>query len=146
MSLNKVLLIGNVGQDPTVRYVSDNVAVATFTLATTKRGFKTNDGKEVPEKTEWHNIVLWRGLAKVAEQYVRKGTQVYIEGELQTRSWEKDGVKHYTTEIIASDMQMLGRRGDNNAAPAAPTPTAAPATPKVDNTDPFAEGDGDMPF
>ena len=145
MSLNKVILIGNVGRDPEVRYVTDNVPVASFTVATTKRGYKTQDGKEVPEKTEWHNIVLWRGLAKVAEQYVKKGTQVYIEGELQTRSWEKDGVKHYTTEIIANDMQLLGRRSDN----AASAPTAAPAAaPTQNNAAPFAADNcsDDLPF
>lgn len=142
MSLNKVILIGNVGRDPEVRYVTDNVPVASFTLATTKRGYKTQDGKEVPEKTEWHNIVLWRGLAKVAEQYVKKGTQLYIEGELQTRSWEKDGVKHYTTEIIANDMQLLGRRSDNGGAAPAPAPAPKPAS------DPFEEGDSSdgLPF
>lgn len=145
MSLNKVILIGNVGRDPEVRYISDNVPVASFTLATTKRGYKTNDGKEVPEKTEWHNIVVWRGLAKIAEQYVKKGTQLYIEGELQTRSWEKDGVKHYTTEIIANDLQLLGRRAEGAAPSAAPAPTAAPA---AKNEDPFASegGDDGLPF
>lgn len=144
MSLNKVILIGNVGRDPEVRYVTDNVPVATLTLATTKRGYKTQDGKEVPEKTEWHNIVLWRGLAKVAEQYVKKGAQLYIEGELQTRSWEKDGVKHYTTEIVASDMQLLGRRSDNAQASA---PAAAPAA-KASNEDPFDSNDANdgLPF
>lgn len=144
MSLNKVILIGNVGRDPEVRYVTDNVPVASFTVATTKRGYKTQDGKEVPEKTEWHNIVLWRGLAKVAEQYVKKGTQVYIEGELQTRSWEKDGVKHYTTEIIAGDMQLLGRRSDN----ASSAPAVAPAAPAQNNAAPFAAdgGSDDLPF
>ncbi|MEE1174730.1 MAG: single-stranded DNA-binding protein [Paludibacteraceae bacterium] len=146
MSLNKVILIGNVGRDPEVRYISDNVPVASFTLATTKRGYKTQDGKEVPEKTEWHNIVIWRGLAKVAEQYVRKGTQLYIEGELQTRSWEKDGVKHYTTEIIANDMQLLGRRADST--PGAPAPSSAAKAAAPQNEDPFAaEGSDDgLPF
>lgn len=147
MSLNKVILIGNVGRDPEVRYISDNVPVASFTLATTKRGYKTQDGKEVPEKTEWHNIVIWRGLAKVAEQYVRKGTQLYVEGELQTRSWEKDGVKHYTTEIIANDMQLLGRKSDNVATGApAPASVAKPAAPQ--NEDPFAADGSDdgLPF
>jgi single-strand DNA-binding protein len=140
MSLNKVILIGNVGRDPEVRYVTDNVPVASFTLATTKRGYKTQDGKEVPEKTEWHNIVVWRGLAKVAEQYVKKGTQLYIEGELQTRNWEKDGVRHYTTEIIANDMQLLGRKSDNaggSYAPAAPAavPAAEPFASSNDSSD-----------
>ena len=115
-------------------------------MATTKRGYKTQDGKEVPEKTEWHNIVIWRGLAKVAEQYVRKGTQLYIEGELQTRSWEKDGVKHYTTEIIANDMQLLGRRADST--PGAPAPSSAAKAAAPQNEDPFAaEGSDDgLPF
>lgn len=144
MSLNKVILIGNVGRDPEVRYVTDNVPVASFTLATTKRGYKTQDGKEVPEKTEWHNIVVWRGLAKVAEQYVKKGTQLYIEGELQTRNWEKDGVRHYTTEIIANDMQLLGRKSDNAGGSYAPAaPAAAPAA------EPFAssnDSSDDLPF
>ncbi|MBQ2024960.1 MAG: single-stranded DNA-binding protein [Paludibacteraceae bacterium] len=144
MSLNKVILIGNVGRDPEVRYVTDNVPVASFTLATTKRGYKTQDGKEVPEKTEWHNIVVWRGLAKVAEQYVKKGTQLYIEGELQTRNWEKDGVRHYTTEIIANDMQLLGRKSDNAGGSYAPAaPAAAPAA------EPFAssnDSSDELPF
>lgn len=144
MSLNKVILIGNVGRDPEVRYVTDNVPVASFTLATTKRGYKTQDGKEVPEKTEWHNIVVWRGLAKVAEQYVKKGAQLYIEGELQTRNWEKDGVRHYTTEIIASDMQLLGRRSDNAGGA-----SYAPAAPAAPAADPFAasnDSSDDLPF
>ena len=140
MSLNKVLLIGNVGKDPEVRYVSDNLAVANFSVATTKKGYKTNDGKEVPDKTEWHTIVCWRGLAKLAEQYIKKGTQVYIEGELQTRSWEKDGITRYTTEILANDIQLLGRKADNLAAEAsasAPAPVASQPIP--DSAD-------DMPF
>jgi single-strand DNA-binding protein len=89
--------------------------------------------------------VLWRGLAKVAEQYVKKGTQLYIEGELQTRSWEKDGVKHYTTEIIANDMQLLGRRSDNGGAAPAPAPAPKPGN---SNQDPFEEGDSSdgLPF
>lgn len=136
MSLNKVLLIGNVGKDPEVRYVSDNLAVANFSLATSKKGFKTSDGKEVPDKTEWHTIVCWRGLAKLAEQYIKKGTQVYVEGEIQTRSWEKDGITRYTTEILANDIQLLGRKGDNasNDGPA-PAPQPVPQ-----------ETDGDLPF
>ena len=140
MSLNKVLLIGNVGKDPEVRYVSDNLAVANFSIATTKKGYKTNDGKEVADKTEWHNIVCWRGLAKLAEQYIKKGTQVYIEGELQTRSWEKDGVTRYTTEILANDIQLLGRKGDSTTD--APAPTSGPIPTPVGGND----ADGDLPF
>ena len=140
MSLNKVLLIGNVGKDPEVRYVSDNLSVANFSVATTKKGYKTNDGKEVPDKTEWHTIVCWRGLAKLAEQYIKKGTQVYIEGELQTRQWEKDGITRYTTEILANEIQLLGRKGDNVSADA-PAPAASPATPV-----PQEDENGELPF
>nr|WP_319400090.1 single-stranded DNA-binding protein [uncultured Carboxylicivirga sp.] len=114
MSVNKVILIGNVGKDPEVRHFENDGAVANFTLATTERGYTTRNGQEIPDRTEWHNIVVWRGLAKVVENYVKKGTQVYIEGKLRTRSWDdKDGNKRYTTEVYADNLQLLGRRGDN---------------------------------
>ena len=112
MSINKAILVGNVGKDPDVRYLDTNVAVANFSLATTERGYTMQNGKQVPDRTEWHNIVAWRGLAEVAEKYIRKGMQLYVEGKLQTRSWEKDGVRRYTTEIVADTIQMLGRRSD----------------------------------
>jgi single-strand DNA-binding protein len=152
MSVNKVILIGNVGKDPEVRYLDKNVAVASFTLATTERGFTMQNGTQVPDRTEWHNIVAWRGLAEIAEKYVRKGTQLYIEGKIQTRSWEKDGIKRYTTEILADSMQLLGKKPENaentnthstSAAPAAapqPTQSAEPAMP------PAEEEDGGLPF
>ena len=92
MSINKVILVGNVGKDPEVRYIEKNVAVANFTLATTERGFTMQNGTQVPERTEWHNIVAWRGLAELAEKYIRKGTHLYIEGKIQTRSWEKESI------------------------------------------------------
>ena len=88
MSVNKVILIGNVGKDPDVRYLENNVCVANFTLTTTERGYTTQSGIQIPDKTEWHNIVVWRGLAEIAEKYVRKGTQLYIEGKILTRSLE----------------------------------------------------------
>ena len=84
MSVNKVILVGNVGKDPEVRYLEKNVAVANFTLATTERGFTMQNGTQVPERTEWHNIVAWRGLAELAEKYIRKGAHLYIEGKIQT--------------------------------------------------------------
>ena len=116
MSVNKVILIGNVGKDPDIRYLDNNVCVASFTLATTERGYTTSTGVQIPDKTEWHNIVLWRGLAKIAEQYVRKGTQVYIEGKLRTRSWDdQNGIRRYTTEIYADNMELLGRRTDQTS-------------------------------
>ena len=115
MSLNKVMLIGNVGRDPEVRYLdgqAGNAKVATFTLATTER-YKDRSG-ETRETTEWHNIVAWRGLADICEKYVKKGTQVYIEGRIRTRSWDdQSGNKRYTTEIMADNMQLLGRKSDN---------------------------------
>ena len=115
MSLNKVMLIGNVGRDPEVRYLdgnSGNAKVATFTLATTER-YRDRNG-ETRENTEWHNIVAWRGNADVAERFVKKGTQLFIEGRIRTRSWDdQSGNKRYTTEIIADNLQLLGKKSDN---------------------------------
>lgn len=113
MSVNKVILVGNVGKDPDVRYLDNNAKVANFTLATTERGYTLQNGTQVPDRTEWHNIVVWRGLADVVEKYVRKGTQLYIEGKIRTRSYDdKTGAKRYVTEIFADDLQMLGRKSD----------------------------------
>lgn len=109
-SLNKCMLIGNLGKDPEVRAIPSGAKVANFSIATTESYTDKNNQKV--EKTEWHNIVMWRGLAEVAEKYLRKGSQVYIEGRLQTRSWDdQNGQKRYTTEIIADQMVMLGRPG-----------------------------------
>lgn len=117
MSLNKAMLIGNVGRDPEVRYLDGNngqAKVATFTLATTER-YRDRNG-ETRENTEWHNIVAWRNTADVVEKFVKKGTQVYIEGRIRTRSWDdQTGNKRYTTEIIADTLQLLGKRQDNPA-------------------------------
>ena len=116
MSLNKVMLIGNVGKDPEIRYLDQNspqsnAKVASFPLATSER-FRDRNG-EVRENTEWHNIVAWRNSADVAERFVKKGTQLYIEGRLRTRSWtDQTGAKHYTTEVVVDTMQLLGRRPD----------------------------------
>jgi single-strand binding protein len=101
MSVNKVILIGNVGKDPDVRYLDSGVAVANFTLATSDKGYTLANGTQVPERTEWHNIVLWRGLAEVAEKYVHKGDKLYIEGKIRTRSYDDpSGAKRYITEIF----------------------------------------------
>ena len=120
MSLNKVMLIGNVGRDPEVRYLEGNqgaanaTKVASFTLATTER-YRDRNG-ETRENTEWHNIVAWRNSADLAEKFIRKGTQVYIEGKLRTRSWtDQQGVKKYTTEVVVDNIQLLGKKGDNPA-------------------------------
>ena len=118
MSLNKAMLIGNVGRDPEVRYLdgqSGNAKVATFTLATTER-YRDRNG-ETRENTEWHNIVAWRNTADVVERFVKKGTQLYIEGRIRTRSWDhQTGNKRYTTEIIADTLQLLGKKSDNPGA------------------------------
>lgn len=108
MSVNKVILVGNVGKDPETRHLDKGVTVTRFSLATTET-YTSKTGEKV-SNTEWHNIVAWRGLAETIEKYVKKGSQLYIEGRLRTTSYEKEGVKHYTTEILADNMQMLGRK------------------------------------
>lgn len=111
MSVNKVILVGNLGKDPELRYTPSGTAVATFSLATSER-YKDREGQQ-QEKTEWHNIVAWRNLAEICGKYLHKGKQVYIEGKIQTRSYEdRDGNRRYMTEIVADQMQMLGRAGD----------------------------------
>ncbi len=109
--VNKVILVGNLGADPEIRYTADGTAVASFRIATSRRW--TNKSGERVEQTEWHRIVAWRRLGEICAQYLSKGKQVYVEGRLQTRSWEdKSGNKRWTTEIIAENLQMLGRAGD----------------------------------
>lgn len=161
MSLNKVLLIGNVGKDPDIRHLESGSSVATFSLATTEK-FKDRNG-ELKENTEWHNIVAWRQLADLASNYIKKGTQIFVEGRIQTRSWDdQSGNKRYTTEILASSIQLLGRRSDNPAggdyqpaSAAAPAPMHTPAprpvqpaqtTPLVSPEDLSADSTDDLPF
>lgn len=106
--VNKAIVVGNLGRDPEMRYTPSGVPVATFSVATSEE-WKDKDSGQKQERTEWHRIVAWRGLAEVCGKYLRKGSQVYIEGKIQTRSWEdRDGVQRYTTEIVAQNMQMLG--------------------------------------
>ncbi len=117
--MNKVMLIGNVGLDPEVRYVDNGVAVAQLRLATSERGYTLQNGTQVPERTEWHNVVLWRQLAETVEKYVRKGDKLYIEGKIHTRSYDdRSGQKRYVVEIWAEAMEMLSPR------PAAEAPAA----------------------
>ena len=105
--VNKAILVGNLGKDPELKYLDNGVAVANFSLATTE-SYKNKQGERV-NQTEWHNIVLWRGLAEVAEKYLKKGSSIYIEGRIKTRKWEdKEGVTKYTTEILGDNMTMLG--------------------------------------
>ena len=128
MSLNNVQLIGNVGREPDVRYLDGGVAVATFPLATTDRAYTLANGTQVPERTEWHNIVVWRGLAETVEKYVHKGDKLYIEGKIRSRSYDdQNGVKRYVVEIFTDNMEMLTPR---QAAPAAAPKPAQPAVQK----------------
>ena len=121
MSVNKVILIGNVGKDPDVRYLDSGVAVATFSLATTERGYTLQNGTQVPDRTEWHNIVLWRGLAQTAEKYVHKGDRLYIEGKIKSRSYDdQNGIKRTIVEIFADNMEMLTPRGAAQPQSSAP--------------------------
>ena len=133
--LNKVMLIGNVGKDPEIRHLENDVAVVTLPIATTER-FKDRSGT-VKEQTEWHNVVFWRNLAEIVEKHVRKGSQVFIEGRLRTRNWEdQSGQKRYVTEIVADTMRLLGKRPDSDNKPA--TLSTEPVIEPV-------EGD-DLPF
>ena len=144
--VNKVILVGNLGADPEVKYMPNGNAVANVTLATSE-SWKDKQSGEQKDKTEWHRVVFFRRLAEIAGEYLKKGSQVYLEGKLQTRKWQdKNGNDRYTTEIIANEMQMLGGRGgggsagfSSNDAPAAQTP--APAVAEAGG-----EFDDDIPF
>ncbi len=146
--INKVILVGNLGKDPEVRYMPNGNAVANITLATSE-SWKDKQTGETQEKTEWHRVVLFRRLGEIAGEYLKKGAQVYIEGKLQTRKWQDNaGNDRYTTEIVANEMQMLGSRGaggsagfSSSDAPATQTPAAAPAVAEAGG-----EFDDDIPF
>lgn len=128
--INKVILVGNVGLDPEVRALESGVKVARVRLATTER-YTDRQTNEIKEQTEWHTVTLWRNLADVVDKYVHKGSQLYIEGSLRTREWmDKDNQKRYTTEVVATDMKLLGRRGDAQATPEAPQQYAQPQQPQ----------------
>lgn len=147
MSVNKVILIGNVGKDPEVRYLDSGVAVATFPLATSDRAYTLANGTQVPERTEWHNIVLWRGLAETSEKYVHKGDKLYLEGKIRTRSYDDQaGVKRYVTEIFVDSMEMLSPKTAGIAPQVAAQPNVqqqsiqSQVAPAQDN------GADDLPF
>jgi len=141
-SLNKVMLIGNLGKDPEVRYTGAGTAVASFSLATSEK-FKNKSG-EWEERTEWHNITLWARLAEIAGEYLAKGKTVYIEGRLQTRKWQdRDGKDRYTTEIVGEKMQMLSGKGEGCGRPASGRPESQEA-PSYE--EPAFNPDDDIPF
>lgn len=138
--VNKVILVGNVGKDPEVRYLDNGVAVAQFSLATSET-YKDKSGTK-QTKTEWHNIVLWRGLAEVAEKYVKKGNPLYIEGKIVNRSYDdKEGNKRYITEIVGNEMKMLGSKASNES-----TGASSPASESASNTANEPLETDDLPF
>lgn len=151
MSVNKVILVGNVGKDPEVRHLDSGVAVATFSLATSET-YNAKSGDRVTT-TEWHNIVLWRGLAEIAEKYVKKGMLLYVEGRIRSRSYDdKEGVKRYITEINGDSMRMLSSKDSSSgssssgsgSSSSSSSPAAPPSFSEPDMED--SGGDEDLPF
>lgn len=144
--VNKVLLIGNLGKDPEVRHLESGVMVANFPLATTESYRDRNTG-ERRQITEWHNIVLWRGLAEISEKYLKKGNQVYIEGKLRTRSWQdQEGNTRYTTEVIADNMTMLGGRPAEGVTAQESTITTKETAATSENITAVSDDSDDLPF
>ena len=142
--VNKVILVGRLGKDPEVRHLENGATVANFSMATseTYKDKTTGDRKEI---TEWHNIVLWRGLADVAAKYLHKGDMVYIEGKLRTRSWEKEGVTRYTTEVIGDNMTMLSPKGSGGSSDYAPS-AAQSSQEGSDDYKSSSNSSDDLPF
>jgi len=137
MSVNKVILVGNLGKDPEVREVGQN-RVAQVPLATTERGFKKADGTEVPDRTEWHNLVAWNGLATILEKYTSKGSKIYVEGKIRNRSYEtSSGEKRYITEIFVDNIDLLSsnNNGNSNGSVPPPPPATASTTKQSSNKD-----------
>ena len=145
--VNKVILVGNLGNDPETRFMPDGNAVTNITVATSIN-WKDRDSGESKERTEWHRVVFFRRLAEIAGEYLKKGSKVYVEGSLRTRQWEKEGQKHYTTEIVASEMQMLDSRG-GGAMPSTDTGSTS-STSSSQSQDfgppPVEDFDDDIPF
>jgi len=148
MSVNKVILVGNVGKDPEVKHLESNVSVATFTLATSDH--YTNKSGEKVTTTEWHNIVCWAGLASLAENYIRKGSQIYVEGKIRNRSYDgPDGSKKYITEINADTIQLLGKKNESTSTEVIKTPQHHGVSEPANNTEPYSNGakpEDDLPF
>jgi len=146
--VNKVILVGNLGRDPEVRYIKDGTAVANLRIATSENWNDANGQKQ--ERTEWHRIVAWGKLAEIAKEYMTKGKQIYVEGRLQTRSWDdREGNKRYTTEVRADQILMLGTRGDSGGARGVPSSPDSPDSPDSQPQppdQPFQATDEDVPF
>ena len=144
--LNKAMVIGRLGRDPEVRYTPDGLAVANFSIATSDE-WKDKATGEKKERTEWHRIVAFGRLGEICGEYLSKGKQVYIEGRLQTRAWEKDGVKRYSTEIVASDMQMLGTKDASDSSRSFEGGNSTRDTSASGSVPPYPEPeDDDIPF
>jgi single-strand DNA-binding protein len=141
-SVNKVILVGNVGRDPEMRTFDSGVTKASFSLATSE-SYKNRDGEKVTQ-TEWHNIVVWGNLTKVVEQFVRKGSQIYVEGKLTSRSYESDGVTKYITEVRMNEMVLLGKRDENPSSGQSMSSEESPNAPE--NTSNAADETDDLPF
>ena len=154
------MLIGNLGKDPDVRYLDSGVAVAQLSIATTERGYTTKDGTQVPDRTDWHNLVLWRGLAEIAEKFLKKGDKIYVEGKVHTRSYDdQQGIRRFVTEIYVDNMEMLTPKSNGGkglppeipgtattAQPAAASPSAPAAQASFDKDDlPFPPAYNDFP-
>ena len=144
--VNKVILVGNLGRDPETRYMPSGGAVTNASLATSKQ-CRDRDSAENKVRTEWHRVVFFNRLAEIAGEYLKKGSKIYIEGELRTRDWERDGQKHYTTEIVANEMQMLDSRGDmsDGGAPGSSNNNEGSVTDGF-GPPPADEFDDDIPF
>ncbi len=142
--VNKAILIGNLGADPEVKHLDSGTVVARLRMATGE-SYRDRDGNR-QERTEWHNVVLWRRLAEVAEQYLKKGDQIYVEGRLQTRSYEKDGVTKYFTEIIGNSMTMLGKKSSSDDQPAAYSSSGGGNESSQEGPAEEPSGDDDLPF
>lgn len=131
MSINKVILLGNLGKEPEIKSFDNGGKIASFTLATTKKGYTTKSGTTVPDKTEWHNVKCFSGLADVCEKYLHKGSKVYVEGEIIYREYEKDGVKRIITEILVDNMEMCDRP-QNTASNAVSQPQQTNTSPQLE--------------
>lgn len=143
MSVNRVTLLGNLGADPDYKKLDNGNEVASMRMATTEKGYKMRDGREVPEKTEWHDVVIWGGMASIAQKYLHKGSKVYIEGMLRHREYtDKNGVKRYVTEVHADVMEMLDQKPSAQQAQSAPAPNVPPMPASTSEN----KQDEDLPF
>jgi len=143
--VNKVILVGRLGKDPEVRHLENGATVANFSMATSET-YKDRQTGERREQTEWHNVVLWRGLAEVAEKYVKKGDMIYVEGKLRTRSWEKDGVTRYTTEVVGDNMTMLGGGGGAPQSQGGDYSQSQPVQQSAPTQEASSDATDDLPF